>query len=290
MDATDRKFWIFYTNNWCPGRCVLPETNLWLKDFARMHKSDGVRAAIQSLAGIYIYDYLPVDDVKIRVNQRFSEAESCYSQLLADPGTAQNPVRAGEAITIAAILSMQDIVLTERRLKGLRDPRWLLGFQQAELFLQATDQGLRFWKPEAWRLAAIVYLQYRVLRLPRNHASVVLTLKDLAMCVKLMPTSGFHFTAQAPLFPVFLLGMLATSQDHRMVSNTWFDEVVSTPVRSSVPPLYQSLQRIWLWMDVDIEPSPTWFVDAMPIGRRTSWWERLVDQVYKREKELLCLT
>lgn len=151
------------------------ETNLWLKDFARMHKSDGVRAAIQSLAGIYIYDYLPVDSVRDRVNQRFFEAESCYSRLLADPTTAKNSVQASEAITIAALLSMQDVsccpfcnnfdsilttvstqvVLTERRLKGRRDPRWLSGFQQAEFFLQSTDQGSRFWAPSNIQLSSL---------------------------------------------------------------------------------------------------------------------------------------
>lgn len=74
-----------------------------------MHKSDGVRAAIQSLAGIYIYDYLPKDDVRKRVNERFSEAESRLSSLLADPATTNNESRANELITIAVILSMQDV-------------------------------------------------------------------------------------------------------------------------------------------------------------------------------------
>ncbi|KJK73608.1 hypothetical protein H634G_11117 [Metarhizium anisopliae BRIP 53293] len=84
MDDTDRHFWMFYVRNWCPGRSVLEDTNLWLKDFAPMHKSPGVRSAIQSLAGIYIYDYLPLDSIRDRVNQRFSEAEQRLSQLLND--------------------------------------------------------------------------------------------------------------------------------------------------------------------------------------------------------------
>ncbi|POR34629.1 Uncharacterized protein TPAR_05173 [Tolypocladium paradoxum] len=438
MDQTDRKFWNFYIKNWCPGRSVLLETNLWLKDFAQMHKSDGVRAAIQSLAGIYIYDYQPVDAIRKRVNDRFYDAESRLSRLLDDPTTGQNEAQANELITIAVILSMQDIVLTERRLKKPQDPRWLLGFKQGEMFLQATDRGSRFWKrsnaqlsslrisqsiivgralilaqpmmslpapdsfdpeheasrfgwllygteqdmyqihggcgfskkllhmmsqitycaarlqqdpenivvpmtaqyllkelnqmrqwsseskdwetakvepsvtewvrsvpdgyiigssgdmtdvtAEAWRLTAIIYLQSRVLRLPRNHPDVVASLSDLARCIHIMPTSGYQFTAQAPLFPVFLLGMLATHPNHRKVSQTWFDEVVSTPVRSSVPPLYDALQRIWQWIDTEIELPSSTTLDQGPIGFRYPWWEHLVLQVNDRESEVLCLT
>jgi hypothetical protein len=53
-----------------------------------------------------------------------------------------------------------------------------------------------------------------------------------------MPTSGNHFTAQAPLFPVFLLGLASTNakeeehKEHRMIAWVWFDQVVGTPVRS----------------------------------------------------------
>jgi hypothetical protein len=47
-----------------------------------------------------------------------------------------------------------------------------------------------------------------------------------------MPTSGSHFTAQAPLLPVFFLGLLATEPIHKEVSMGWFEQVVQTPVRS----------------------------------------------------------
>lgn len=55
---------------------------------------------------------------------------------------------------------------------------------------------------------------------------------DLASCIRIMPTSGHHFTAQAPLFPVFLLGLLAVQDEHREISQRWFDSVVGEPVRS----------------------------------------------------------
>ncbi|RDA91253.1 hypothetical protein CP533_0649 [Ophiocordyceps camponoti-saundersi (nom. inval.)] len=438
MDLTDRKLFTFYIRNWCPGRSVLAETNLWLKDFAQMHKSDGVLAAIQSLAGIYIYDYKPLDSVRKRVNDRFSEAEARLSRLMNDPSTSRNEAQANELITIAVLLSMQDIVLTERRLRKPYDPRWLAGFKQGEVFLQATDQGSRFWNPtnaqlsslrisqsvivgramilaqpmmrlppsetfdpeyetsrfgwllygterdmyqihggcgfskkllhifsqitycaarlqqdpksmvvptttqylhaelvqmrqwsseskdweaakagpsvtewarsvpadhvisssadmtdvtaEAWRLTAIIYLQCRVWRLPRTHSAVLSSLSDLARCIQIMPTSGYHFTAQAPLFPVFLLGMLSTDAGLRNVSKTWFDEVVSTPVRSSVPPLYEALQRIWEWIDLVVPPPPPTDALLEPIGLRCPWWEQVVHEVDKREAEVLCLT
>lgn len=78
-------------------------------------------------------------------------------------------------------------------------------------------------------------------RLPRNHPDVLANLTDLAKCIHIMPTSGSHFTAQAPLLPVFFLGMLATQFDHKKVSRDWFEEVVRTPVRSvsqSLSPFY----------------------------------------------------
>ncbi|OAA50577.1 hypothetical protein NOR_01027 [Metarhizium rileyi] len=436
MDETDRRFWMFYIRNWCPGRCVLEDTNLWLKDFAQMHKSIGVRSAIQSLAGIYIYDYLPLDSIRVRVNQRFSDAEARFTQLLNDPGTTQDEGLANELITIAVILSMQDIVLTERRLKKPQSPRWLQGFRQGEQFLQATDHGSRFWKTsniqasslrnsqsiivgravilaqpmaplpcphkfdaereasrfgwllygtekdmyqihggcgfskkllhvlsqvtycaarlqqepesqivpmtadylftellhmrqwspesksweaardepsvidfvhslpssyqidtnalmtdvtaEAWRLAAILYLQCRVVR---NHPDVMSTLDSLAKCITIMPTSGSQFTAQAPLFPVFLLGVLATRPEHKAVSRDWFDEVLRTPVRSSVPPLYTALLHIWSWIDKDIPVSLQPLSEAdKPIYLREPWWEQLVILVQQQEQEVLCLT
>ncbi|KAG5946086.1 hypothetical protein E4U53_006633 [Claviceps sorghi] len=392
MDSTDRRFWMFYVRNWCPGRTVLEDTNLWLKDFAQMHKSLGVRAAIQSLAGIYIYDYQPLESIRDRVNQRFEDAEKRFTQLLNDPATYRDESQANELITIGVILSMQDIVLTERRLKRPSIPRWLRGFRHAEDILQATDHGSRFWRTsnvqtsalrisqsvivgravilaqpmsplprpdefdaakeasrfgwllygtekdmyhvhggcgfskkllhilsqvtycaarlhqdaespvvpitadyirrellnmrqwspesqdwedvkdsaaviewvrrqppgykidenptmtdvtaEAWRIAAVLYLLCRVYRLPRNHPDIVSNLDDLAQCITIMPTSGMQFTAQAPLFPVFFLGILATLPEHRATSQKWFEEVLQTPVRSSVPPLRRRLKSL----------------------------------------------
>jgi hypothetical protein len=126
-------------------------------------------------------------------------------------------------------------------------------------------------------------------RLPRNDPAVMQQLGDLAHCIKIMPTSGNNFTAQAPLFPVFLLGLVSTIHEHKHVAQSWFEQVVETPVRSSVPPLYRALKRIWSWLENETElPSPS--KESQPIYKRKPWWERLVARIQKKEEETLCLT
>ncbi|KAF5981589.1 hypothetical protein FBULB1_4700 [Fusarium bulbicola] len=405
--------------NWCPGRSVLRDTNFWLKDLAPMHGNEGIMQAIICLAGIYIYDYVPDERLRQRINQRYVEADQNYIAHLNAPESRE--VRKGqEVITMTVLLSMLDVVLTERRRKKPDKPRWLEGFRQGEYFLQATDPGARYWKPnnvqyntlrisqsiivgrgvilaqpmmalpspqsfnpeaeagrfswllygteddmfevhggcrlkqepestvvpitakfllrelseirqwsredkdwelarkhpptidwardkadtfiidsnqimtevtaEAWRIAAIIYHQCRLLRLPRNHPEVLANLQDLACCIRIMPTSGPHFTAQAPLLPVFFLGLLATETVHKDVSMDWFEQVVQTPVRSSVPPLYGALLRIWGWIDeeVKIPRDPTALSED--IGKRYPWWEHFVAKVLETEEETLCLT
>ncbi|KAH6869273.1 fungal-specific transcription factor domain-containing protein [Thelonectria olida] len=437
MDRMDMQLSQFYVNNWCPGRSILSSTNSWLKDFAQMDENEGIRCAIQSLAGVYIYDYLPDERIRQRTNERHVLADAHFSKLLTTLKSTEAKKRS-EAVTMAIILSIQDVVLTERHLKKPHSPRWLEGFKKGEHFLDLTDPGhlswhanstpltslhisqsiivgraliltqtmmqppspaaldptqeasrfswllcgtgkdlyeihggcgfsrkllytisqityctarlqqesdsmivpitagylyrelleMRQWssefipwdvahecpqtivqvrkKPndyiistdedmtdvtaEAWRFAVIIYLQCRLLRLPRNHPHVLANLTDLAKCIRIMPTSGPRFTAQAPLLPVFFLGMLATQPDHKQASRAWFEQVVRTPVRSSVPPLYRVLQRIWAWIDAEIE------IPSMPtqlpktIGRRLPWWEYLIAKIHEKEEETLCLT
>ncbi|KAM0664359.1 hypothetical protein ACQRIU_006942 [Beauveria bassiana] len=436
MDNMGRKLFSFYTRNWCPGRSVLTKTNLWLTDFASMQRP-AVVAAIQSLAGVYVHDYLPCDNVRRQVNKRFAIAEARLSELLQDADNLDES-GSGELVTLASLLSMQDVVLTERRLQKPYYPRWLTGFKQAENVLQRTDPGSRFYKEsnvqvsalrlsqsvivgravilaqlmmplpplttfdpiaetsrfgfllygsesdiyeihggcgfskrllhifsqvaycstrilqecetpivpvtaqvlysqlvhlqqwsgeydsrdavesrsqpikwirqagenyvvqevkqmtevtaEAWRLAGMVYLQCRLFRLPRNHQSVVDNIADLAKCISIMPTSGFIFTAQAPLLPVFFLGLLATVEEHVLVADAWFQHVIETPVRSSVPPLYQALRRIQSWMDHEVPvPAPNTELPCA-IAMRQPWWELMVSKVQEKENEVLCLT
>ena len=63
--------------------------------------------AIQSLAGIYVYDYQPMEEISRRINHRFALAENRLSQLLSRADLSVD--EASELITIASILSMQDV-------------------------------------------------------------------------------------------------------------------------------------------------------------------------------------
>ncbi|OBR09270.1 hypothetical protein CH63R_08035 [Colletotrichum higginsianum IMI 349063] len=140
---------------------------------------------------------------------------------------------------------------------------------------------------EAWRLAAIIYLRCRLERLPRSHPDVVSQISELAKCIRVMPTSGTFFTAQAPFFPVFLLGVLALHESHVQCALDWFHSVISTSCRSSVPPAFRSLERVRAWMDPnihDMNPSEL----PRRIFERYPWWETLVAHIVSTEGTL-CL-
>jgi hypothetical protein len=72
-----------------------------------MEGSEGVLCAIQSLAGIYVYDYQPMEEISRRINHRFALAEARLSHLLSRADLSVD--EASELITIASILSMQDV-------------------------------------------------------------------------------------------------------------------------------------------------------------------------------------
>ncbi|OAA38909.1 hypothetical protein ISF_09873 [Cordyceps fumosorosea ARSEF 2679] len=317
-----------------------------------------------------------------QVNERFAIAKARFRELLQAGNLDES--ESVELVTLASLLSMQDVVLTECRLRKPHCPRWLMGFSEAEKVLQRTDPGSRFYEESYVQVSAlrlsqsvivakavvlaqlmmplpplatfnpvaeesrfgyllsgteegmceihggcgfsrrllhifsqVTYcatlmlqdgetpiipetadmLRYQLLDLkqwsgeiPRNHQMVIENLADLAKCISIMPTSGFLFTAQAPLLPVFFLGLLATVEEHVRVANAWFQEVIETPVRSSVPPLYESLKRIQSWMGKKIPvPTPNTKLPCA-IAERQAWWERMVHQVQERGREVLCLT
>ncbi|KAJ3454886.1 hypothetical protein MRS44_013486 [Fusarium solani] len=149
-------------------------------------------------------------------------------------------------------------------------------------------------------------------RLPRNHPSVVNQKDDLARCIRIIPTSGPYFTAQAPLLPAFILGLLAIGTDHKKVSQTRFEQVLNTPVRSvsgnvlcthddffearmlmsldqSVPLLLQSLKRTWCWIDNGIKTPTLPAVLPEAICERDPWWEKLVAAITESEGGILCV-
>lgn len=73
-----------------------------------MHKNEGILHAIQSLAGIYIYDYLPDERIRQRTNQLYVKADQYFSTLLNAP-ESRKIGKGQEVITMAVILSMQDV-------------------------------------------------------------------------------------------------------------------------------------------------------------------------------------
>ncbi|KAF2456597.1 fungal-specific transcription factor domain-containing protein [Lineolata rhizophorae] len=133
-----------------------------------------------------------------------------------------------------------------------------------------TDLGA-----EAWRIAAQIYLQCRFFRLPRSHAEVMTNCRRLSECVRRMPCYGPLFTAQAPLFPVFLLGLVSVSEEDFGIARNWFETVLSaTSCRSSVPPVWDALKILRIWVDGEITDEP--HIDMIPVGQRQPWWEDIV--------------
>ncbi|KAH7247338.1 uncharacterized protein BKA55DRAFT_64539 [Fusarium redolens] len=134
----------------------------------------------------------------------------------------------------------------------------------------------------AWLLTAIIYLRCRVQRYPPSHPCVSRHLEALAKCIQAVPASGLHFTANAPILPVFLLGLL--SAKNKGVAQDWFERVLQVPVRSTVPPIYEALKRTWEW-------KPIWpSAKNLPysIREREPWWEKLVDRLLVEAGGMLC--
>ncbi|KAH7186713.1 hypothetical protein DER44DRAFT_858535 [Fusarium oxysporum] len=134
----------------------------------------------------------------------------------------------------------------------------------------------------AWLLTAIIYLRCRVQRYPPGHRYVRRHLEALAKCIQAVPASGLFFTANAPILPVFILGLLSVK--NRGVAQDWFERVLQVPVRSTVPPIYEALKRTWEWKQ--IWPS----AKSLPrlIQEREPWWEKLVDLIHTEAGGMLC--
>ncbi|PMB64607.1 hypothetical protein BM221_009447 [Beauveria bassiana] len=221
----------------------------------------------------------------------FSQVTYCSARMLQEPETPIVPITAK---------MLYEQLLTLKQWSGEWDSweaaqektqqpiDWIR--QKGETYVTNEAREMTEVTAEAWRLAGMIYLQCRLFRLPRNHPEVVANLADLAKTISIMPTSGLVFTAQAPLLPVFLLGLLATVEDHVQVAHDWFQQVIYTPVRSSVPPLYDALVRIQSWKDIEIPvPAPCMELPRT-IAERQPWWEHMVSKVQTKEVEVLCLT
>jgi hypothetical protein len=75
-----------------------------------MGSNQGILHAIQSLAGVYIYDYLPDERIRQRINQRYAMANQYFIELLNAP-ESRTRGEGREVITMAVLLSMQDVCI-----------------------------------------------------------------------------------------------------------------------------------------------------------------------------------
>ncbi|KAF2174960.1 hypothetical protein K469DRAFT_530027, partial [Zopfia rhizophila CBS 207.26] len=101
---------------------------------------------------------------------------------------------------------------------------------------------------ESYRIAAKIYIKCRALRRPRQDRTVQDLLSTLLDCIKMQPTSGDLFTAQTPLFAVFIAGIVAYQSDHRDVIWRYFEETgPEEGSRGNVKPAAEALKSIWEW-------------------------------------------
>ncbi|OAL73298.1 hypothetical protein A7D00_3073 [Trichophyton violaceum] len=131
---------------------------------------------------------------------------------------------------------------------------------------------------ETWVAAAQIYLHCRLLRKPRHHPDVQKTAKVLWKCVTMMPYSGTLFTSQAPFCPIFIASLVSIEKKDRMIAEEWFTTVgLKGKCRSSVPPVWAAVQAMWTWMDGGGVSHV--FDEGVPVHKRPSWWESMVDQL-----------
>ncbi|KAL8714149.1 MAG: hypothetical protein Q9220_001877 [cf. Caloplaca sp. 1 TL-2023] len=88
---------------------------------------------------------------------------------------------------------------------------------------------------ETYVEAAQIYLHCRLFRKPRKHPVVQERLNVLLRCIERTPATGELFTAQAPLFPVFIAGLVAFRAEDRQVVRDWFEATLSGSRGVSTP-------------------------------------------------------
>ncbi|KAK0703672.1 fungal-specific transcription factor domain-containing protein [Lasiosphaeria miniovina] len=132
----------------------------------------------------------------------------------------------------------------------------------------------------SWIPAAEIYLHMRVFRKPRSHPHVLRSLKVLVQCVKRLPCTGKLFTSQSPFFPVFLMAVASYREEDREVARQWFEVVLGeAQCRSSVPPVWTAIQKLWHWLDKEVKEQP--YDEEQLVGDRQAWWEDMVDELVK---------
>ncbi|KAI1194150.1 fungal-specific transcription factor domain-containing protein [Nemania serpens] len=160
---------------------------------------------------------------------------------------------------------------------------------------------------ESYACAAQIYLQCRLFRRTRTHPRTQSALERLLKTIERQPVDGPLFTAQTPLFSVFIASTVAWRVEDRARIRAWFDPIC-VGARGNVPPIYDCVKHIWNWLDeyentislTQIEADlsreeqyddtetqaqgaiPTSQLrqeDAVALDNSDAWWEMMVEEV-----------
>ncbi|KAK7745666.1 hypothetical protein SLS62_009707 [Diatrype stigma] len=130
---------------------------------------------------------------------------------------------------------------------------------------------------ESWVWCAKIYLQCRLFRKPYTHPDVRAALAVLRRCLQLLPFEGGLFTSQFPFFAVALASLLARTEADRVLPRAWFKGLVAeAKCRSSVPPVWDTIQKMWEWMDASFADLDESYDEAQIVSERRDWWEEMV--------------
>lgn len=76
--------------------------------------------------------------------------------------------------------------------------------------------------------------------------------------------------------------MASETETARQVGREWFETVTSdSSNRSSVPPVWRAVKRLWNWYDKDFKEGE--YDDDMPIGKWQAWWEETIEMLIETE-------
>lgn len=131
-----------------------------------------------------------------------------------------------------------------------------------------------------------------------------------------MPVSGGLYTAQHPLFSMFIGGLVAYRDQDREVIGDLFRNIISgtrgvsssllsflhqssinrgslrslhapllTELVQNVPPAWRGLQSIWGWIDSEQFDNEE-YDEEQSLGSRTAWWEDVTAKLKLQEGRL----
>jgi hypothetical protein len=201
------------------------------------------------------------------------------------------------AMDTTSIVIPRAAKVLERRLKNFWQWSELSeGYQTSDTLLESCDMGpdgkvsdpkVTELTAECYVASAEVYLQCRLFRRPRIDPIVQDLAQRLLICAQRLPTDGQAFTAMAPMFSIFVAGLIIfRDEDHEIIRN-WFVRVIKG-TRGNVPPAWQALQTVWTWQDSTLQAEELWdihttsgevFDDDMMVAQRRAWWEEMVWEI-----------